>query len=204
MTRCVDRRHAAHELSESRAQASEAMFPGFGALVRGRFDARVGQEVHPLDEVHGDEPPSVLTDELVEPDEVRVGQIGEGAKLALEGVGPRLVLQELERESPVAGPVPNLVDDAEAALTQPSFDAVPVRAAEEDRVVRVGGSRQLDQEGVGVERGRVGAFHGLRTDASRRECERESRGVASIVDRHRPSSRRPSASARACMRFFTV
>ena len=90
--------------------------------------ADIVQEVGPLDELHGEEPPVPVREELPEADEIGMDHLLEGAELLLESVegGGVEVLDGLEGDDQVALAVEGLVDDPHAAGPEPppDFEAV--------------------------------------------------------------------------------
>jgi hypothetical protein len=106
----MQRRDPLGQLTQRRTQPLEAQ-PG---------GPHVAQEVGAGHQLHREEPFVVLAEELVQGNEVRVTDVGEGAKLAFEaeqGIGRELV-ELLEGYGRGALPVVRLVDNAEAAGTE--------------------------------------------------------------------------------------
>jgi hypothetical protein len=89
------------------------------------------EEADAVDEVHREEPLAVLAKELVEQDEVRVDEVGEGPELLLQAVDrPRVdTVEGLQGDAAAALLVEGLVDDAERAAS----DLAPDREARVSR-----------------------------------------------------------------------
>ena len=87
--------------------------------------AHVPEEVRPVDELHREEPPPAVLEQLPEPDEVRVTELHEEAKLALEAQDrPRAQLaQHLERDAGVSRQIEGLVNRPRAAFPEGAEDA---------------------------------------------------------------------------------
>ena len=106
-----------------------------------RIDAAAGAHVRePISafhELHREEPRPVLLEQLVEADEVRVREILDGAKFALQGndrVG-FMNAHGLQRQTRIALAIPDLEDEASAALpdTRQDFEAtLPERLTRSD------------------------------------------------------------------------
>ncbi len=90
------------------------------------------QEVDALDQLHREEPLVLLREELVERDEVPVGDVRERSKLVLEPV-ERVGLgapQCLHRDHAPALAVVRAIDDPEASGAQTTFDREPLGSPE--------------------------------------------------------------------------
>ena len=95
-----------------------------GVGARAVLGAHEREEVHAVDQLHREEPLVAGADQLVQRRQVRVREVGQQAKLALEAIErPRLDLgQRLERDLDVAHAIERLIDDAHAAGAQPALD----------------------------------------------------------------------------------
>ena len=99
-------------------------------------------EVDALHELHREEAPRVLDDELVEADDVRMRHTGEASELLFQPVnaGWRGVTQGLERDDFVAGAILNLVDHSHSARAQTSEHGKTIGAGKSSSA-SVGGGR---------------------------------------------------------------
>ena len=99
-----------------------------------RGDARLAVAVEVLadDELHGEEGHPAVAHEIVEVDEVRVAEVRQRAKLALEPVEVLAIagLERLQRDAVASMPVLRLVDDAHSALAEPANQLEPFVARE--------------------------------------------------------------------------
>ena len=126
-------------LGDARAQPG-AGSPGGGGLgafrrlgaARKTRAPDVVEKIDTLDELHGDEPLAVVDEQLVEGDEIRMREVGEGAKLALEAKEGLdvAVAQRLQSDGAARLPIERAVDDAEAARSEAAFDLETLRPAE--------------------------------------------------------------------------
>ena len=85
----------------------------------------VGDEVRPVNQLHGNEPWLLIGDELVQGNEIGMREVRECTKLALqpeEAPGVRAA-EQLERHACVTLQVEGFVDDTEPALAETSLDA---------------------------------------------------------------------------------
>src|SRR5262245_11480394 len=84
--------------------------------VRSR-SAHVLDERRAFDELHREEADTLVHDEVVQGDKIRMRDVGEAAKFPLQpiDVGGTPAEQRLERHSAIARPVVDLVDDPHAA-----------------------------------------------------------------------------------------
>ena len=101
--------------------------------LRKRSAAHVLEEVDAVDQLHREEPLILVREKLVQPDEVRVGDVGEGPELALQPE-ERLdvaVAESLEGHHLVALPVERLIDDAETSSAEAPLDLKALGPAED-------------------------------------------------------------------------
>jgi hypothetical protein len=103
-----------------------------GGIRQRSWRANVGEEVHPLDQLHRDEPGSPFTDELSELHEVRVPNLRELAELVLQPVEAirAPVLQGLEGDWHSGVVIEGPVHDAHATASEHTIDPEAARAAE--------------------------------------------------------------------------
>ena len=82
--------------------------------------AHVLDEAHAVDELHREEAPVVLDEQLVETHQIRVRHIGEASELPLQPIeiGGAGAKQGLQRDDLVADAVVRLVDDAHSARAE--------------------------------------------------------------------------------------
>ena len=115
-----DRRGGGAPSFPSRAGQGRGVEGGSVGRLVGAADE--GEQAAALDQLHGEEPAIVLAEQLVELDQVGVGEAREGAELLLEAV--EIVgddrAQQLEGDAGVAGGVEHLEDGAEAARAEPA------------------------------------------------------------------------------------
>jgi hypothetical protein len=92
--------------------------------------AHPGDEVDPLDQLHGEEPLVPRRHQLVQRRQVRVTDVGQAAELALEAVqrGRVAVAQGLERDGARPLAVVRLIDHAHPAGAEPSDNLEPFGA----------------------------------------------------------------------------
>ena len=151
--------------------------PGIG-LERGEL---LG-EVAPLDQLHAEIALAVVLADLVDRDDPRVIEQGDGLGLVLEAsqlgvVGQNSGLDHLERDGPVEADLPGLVDDAHAAAAQLFLNLVVAEVADG------GAARQVARGPVAV--GRAGWVVGV----GRPVAGGVGRGRCCVGDR--PGSVRP-------------
>ena len=119
----------ARDLDRRRApDGAHARSRGGRRLLDEQGGANVRDEVDPSDEVHGQEPPVVLADELAQGHEVGVLHLLHRAKLALQArqvFGAR-VPQRLERHPRSPLSVERLVDDAHSAFSEEADQLEPL------------------------------------------------------------------------------
>lgn len=119
----MERGQPARELQEEVAQEFDVdAFPVAHGL----------DERRPAHKLHREEPLVLVGDELVEGDEVRVIDVGEGAEFALEAVERLRVrlVQALERDRALALLVVDLVHDSERTSTEAALDLEACGAGE--------------------------------------------------------------------------
>src|SRR5439155_17229960 len=95
--------------------------PGLGRV---GLSAHVPEEIDPVDQLHREEPLLLVRRQLVEGDEVRVGNIGQRAKLLLElyeGLRGD-VAQDLEGDGDVPLPVDRRIHDTVATSAETPLD----------------------------------------------------------------------------------
>ena len=121
----VQRLESERELAERVAQPIDV------AIERRRFPAGRARrpadpaaEIDALDQLHGEEPAVLIGNQLVEGDQVRVGDVGEGAKLVLEPVEPGGIesLQRLQGDFAPMGEVPGAIHHPHRPRADPRHD----------------------------------------------------------------------------------
>ena len=90
-----------------------------------------GHEIDAVDQLHREEPPIVLAEELVQLDHVRMADVGQGAELALEAEqGLRVEVNHgLERHGLAAHEIARAMDDPHAACPQATIHLESLRSA---------------------------------------------------------------------------
>src|SRR5687768_6520157 len=85
-----------------------------------------------MDQLHGKEPVQAVGEQLVESDQIRVGDIGKSPELPLEAVQvrPLRMTQELQSDADRAFAIEGFVHDPEATLPQLANQLEPVGAGE--------------------------------------------------------------------------
>ena len=140
LARGVERVDGSGEVTGRRSQASDVdprTRPPFAAeVVAVRLAAHgsacrlhvpvpdVSEERRPLDELHRDVPGVALRRELVQPHEVGVRQVGEGAELALEALerDDAFLAQHFQRNTTSIAGIIGFVDDTEAARSDMPYE----------------------------------------------------------------------------------
>lgn len=94
--------------------------------------ADIAEEANTIDTLHREEPEALFRQQLVERDQVRVGEVRQGAEFPLKTieVGRVRRAQHLERHHGATLPIVGLVDDAEAARAEPPEDPEPIVSGE--------------------------------------------------------------------------